>query len=1019
MKKDEDLEKILEKLGIEYKLIKNLGGGAFSNVYLMEHKVSNTLCALKVMDVRYIIETLKKINSSDNNKFKEVQIRFLKEAKFYKNIVHDNIVKIYMFGSVWDEINQIEIPYLTMEYLEGLNLEKYISNNAPLEMIKALKIAIDVLNGLDEIHKQQVVHRDIKPANIMVEEKSGKATIIDFGVAKDILSDTKLTKTGMQIGTPNYMAPEQFEDSKRVGYQIDIYSLGAVLFQMLSGELPFKGNNSFEVMCGHFHKPVPDIKVINPNLPEVINRIIQKAMAKNPNERYQNAKNFKIELMELIYGDDHRAIIAERDVATEVIVEKNYFDNFSRGSSKNFVSIDLGSETMAACCQLYGKPERININLQEFAPYLVGGDEYEIDYLETEMNGEKEKSKRLRNLVALMERRQPENLPDSHALLNFIDVEGKVVEKNGDLEYHKSLFEYFYKKGQAHSRIVLPNPKIIFQEGAGEIIPIIETINKEEIRYSPEKLLQHLLTQIIRNFVLSSSEFRNRKTKDEAGQEIEDQLILTIPNVYSLTHAENIKKYVMKHSGMGSVDIIYESDAVAYYVLDAMNESTQYEKFRSNLRRGSLDDFQILTFDIGHGTTDLSFIEICKCNSTREESRKTFYVKARSGKSHGGIRLNYIFAEYYNQCLREILDQSRFKELDPGFDFLHVREKTGFRHTTQGPILEALENFIVAIKKNMDENYIIRLSREEQAEYVDKLVDKWLNSIDANWQERTWDKQNLYDSFRQELRNVLIIDKLPGNSMRFFYESLTAIFKIQKAKLSDLIKKIEVYVKENVEDLILSLGDNLSAREFVPSPRGKSMQIVGKMIMEKPTVVVVAGQASQFKPIQKAIKCSFSKLNLPSTNLIFLKNEEAKEACCRGAVIYKNAGHLWANRNELHGTYGFMNSIRTPDYEFKILDMKALNTGTDVVLTFDYKSNYWFFYSPRAPHTFTRENPPKFFDGSTALINPFPDTQEFRVKYLKDECLIIINDIHKFKIASYGSISESIFPKVWPVVLIK
>lgn len=245
------------------------------------------------------------------------------------------------------------------------------------------------------------------------------------------------------------------------------------------------------------------------------------------------------------------------------------------------------------------------------------------------------------------------------------------------------------------------------------------------------------------------------------------------------------------------------------------------------------------------------------------------------------------------------------------------------------------------------------------------------------------------------------------------------IFKSQKLKLTALIRKIELYVKENVEDLLMNLGDNAAARESASSIGEKSRQILGKMIMEKPTIVVVAGQASQFKPIQEAIRCSFSKLNLPSNNLIFLKNEEAKEACSRGAIIYKNAGHLWANRKYLHGTYGFICSIRAPDYEFKVLDMKALNDGADVVLTFNYKSNYWFFYSSRAPHTFTQENPPKFFDGSTAPINSFADTQEFRVKYLKDECLISINDIHKFKIASYGAISQSIFPKVWPVVLKK
>ncbi|MCX6579778.1 MAG: Hsp70 family protein [Candidatus Aminicenantes bacterium] len=683
--------------------------------------------------------------------------------------------------------------------------------------------------------------------------------------------------------------------------------------------------------------------------------------------------------------------------------------------NRNYISLDLGSETMAAFCQLYGKPERKRINLQEFAPILVDFDGQDIDYLLIERNGKKEKSKRLRTLIALMDQRQPEDIPDSHALLDFVDEKGNLVVTDGEAEYKKSLFEYFYKKEQAYSRVVLPNPKIPFQEGAGEIIPIIETTYKKYIRYSPEKLFQHLITQIIRNFVLKSSEYRNRKIKDEDGQDIDDHLILTIPNVFSLTHAENIKDYVIKITGIKNVDIIYESDAVAYYVMDAIDEETQFNNFRTslkkNLKNNPKRDFQILTFDIGHGTTDLSLIEINEPKGQGKADRRTFYVKARAGKSHGGSRLNYIFAEYYNRCLREVLSQPKFKSLDPRFDFLHARAQVGVKLSTQGPIIEALENLIVAVKKNMNENYTINLSFEKQAEYIDKLVDKWLDAIDTNWKEKpeTEKEKMLYNNFRNELKNIFFIGEFPG--------CFKILFGFHSQRLIELKSKIETYVKENVEELLMNLGDIAVAREIKTFPRKKSLTVLSKMIREIPTAVVIAGQASQFKPIQEAIRKSFTVMNFLPAHLIFLKDETAKEACSRGAIIYKDAGHLWANREELHGTYGFMCTIHALDYEFKTLDMKALNEGEDVVINFAYLSSYWFFYSPRASHTFTQENPPRFFDGSTALISCFPDTKEFRVKYLKDQRLICINDKHKFKIASYGKITESIYPKVWPAVL--
>ncbi|MCU0290330.1 MAG: hypothetical protein MUF15_28610, partial [Acidobacteria bacterium] len=179
----------------------------------------------------------------------------------------------------------------------------------------------------------------------------------------------------------------------------------------------------------------------------------------------------------------------------------------------NYISFDMGSESMAAFCQLKGDPEGFAIDLQEYAQKLLGKDvdEKDIEYLWNEENGERVKSARLRTLISIEPNRQPAELPESHAKLNFIDGNGNVCSKNGVDIYNSSLFRFFYKKDQGLSRNVIPNPKIPFQEGAGMIIPEIESKEKERVRYKPEILIQHMMTQVIRNLVLKSSKLRNKK----------------------------------------------------------------------------------------------------------------------------------------------------------------------------------------------------------------------------------------------------------------------------------------------------------------------------------------------------------------------------------------------------------------------------------------------------------------------------------------------------------------------------
>ncbi len=686
----------------------------------------------------------------------------------------------------------------------------------------------------------------------------------------------------------------------------------------------------------------------------------------------------------------------------------------------NYISFDMGSESMAAFCQLKGEPEGFTIDLQEYAQKLLGKDvnEKDIEYLWNEENGKTVRSDRLRTLISIEPNRQPVELPESHAKLNFIDSNGNVCSKNGVDIYNNSLFRFFYKKDQGLSRNVIPNPKIPFQEGAGLIIPEIESKEKEKVRYKPEILIHHMMTQVIRNLVLKSSKLRNKKL-----EKADTCLILTIPNVYSLSHAQSIQKNVEKYVDINNVETIYESDAVAYYALDQRRKYKKMSQFIEDMRKScnhkKVEGYQILTIDIGHGTTDLSLIEILEPQKGEAseltetfEKRTKFFVKARTGRSDGGSRLNYILAEYYNSRLEEVLARQEFKDFKMPFNFLE-----GVLEVDQAHSLEILEKLIIAVKKSMNAGYEIKLNEQEQRGYIDELVNRCLKSLAAGWSEdEKKEKESLCNQLSNGLKQAFTLNKLPNQFLSFICEIFPDI-KIwprfsEIKKLAKLKKNIQKYVKRNVADNLKQLDRMALSRENIDLRNKKKTTFDRNR-----TFVVIAGQASQFKPIRKAIERELNILNIPTNYRLFFKGDDAKWACCRGAVVHKRAGQECGNSFEIHGTYGFLNEIKTINDAHLILDTKELNEGKKIRADFNAISTYWLFYTPRAHHTITQEGCPEFFDGRTALIECFENQKTFDVRFDQKNLSIIVNNTSGFKIATYGDVNESIYPKVWPMYL--
>ena len=287
---DNVLDAVERKSGRKYRIIKHLGGGEFSNVHLVRLESTGEEHALKILDYHFLLQKLKKEDLSDSKrKFNEIKKRFLFEASLYEKIDHPNIVKIRDSGVVAHKREGIEIPYFIMNYVKGSSLSDIIKNESPLDIDRVKRISRDVLHALEVIHQNNIIHRDLKPANIMIEEATGNAVLIDFGIAKDVVKGTKLTTTGSLLGSPIYMAPEQFIDSSKVGPRIDIYSYGVVLYEMLMGEPPFKGGNFLEIMNAHRERPVPSVREKHPHLPPWIDYILSRAMAKSPQDRYKDA----------------------------------------------------------------------------------------------------------------------------------------------------------------------------------------------------------------------------------------------------------------------------------------------------------------------------------------------------------------------------------------------------------------------------------------------------------------------------------------------------------------------------------------------------------------------------------------------------------------------------------------------------------------------------------------------------------------------------------------------------------
>jgi serine/threonine-protein kinase len=219
----------------------------------------------------------------------EARKRFIREAQTIARLQHPNIITLYDSGE------QDGKPYMVMEYIDGQDLSELLEERDRLPLDEALSYLQDIAVALDHAHTQGVVHRDIKPSNVMIEpvtsmdgEQAHRAVLMDFGIAKVYAAMTQLTGTGM-VGTLDYIAPEQIQGARDVDPLADIYSFGVMIYQVLTGQLPFKHNNPGALVMAHLIQPPPDPRETVPDIPPGAAYAIVRAMAKKPQERFGTA----------------------------------------------------------------------------------------------------------------------------------------------------------------------------------------------------------------------------------------------------------------------------------------------------------------------------------------------------------------------------------------------------------------------------------------------------------------------------------------------------------------------------------------------------------------------------------------------------------------------------------------------------------------------------------------------------------------------------------------------------------
>lgn len=263
-----------KKLNGRYHIIGSIGSGGMANVYLAHDLILDRDVAVKVLRFDF---------QNDQAAIR----RFQREALAATELVHPNIVSVYDVGEEYG------LQYLVMEYVKGMDLKRYIQTHFPIPYSTVVDITQQILSAVAMAHEHRIIHRDLKPQNILIDEH-GTVKITDFGIAI-ALSETSITQTNTMLGSVHYLSPEQARGSMATN-QSDIYAVGIILYEMLTGNVPFDGESAVTIALKHFQEEIPSVKMFDPGIPQSLENVVRHATAKDPSDRYKTANEMAEDL---------------------------------------------------------------------------------------------------------------------------------------------------------------------------------------------------------------------------------------------------------------------------------------------------------------------------------------------------------------------------------------------------------------------------------------------------------------------------------------------------------------------------------------------------------------------------------------------------------------------------------------------------------------------------------------------------------------------------------------------------
>ncbi|XQY93464.1 Stk1 family PASTA domain-containing Ser/Thr kinase [Metabacillus sp. HB246100] len=319
-----------KRISGRYKIQEVIGGGGMANVYLAKDMILEREVAMKVL----------RFDFSNDDEFIK---RFRREAQSATSLAHPNIVSIYDVGE------EDGIYYIVMEYVDGQTLKQYIQQFAPIHPRKAVNIMVQIVSAIQHAHDNQIIHRDIKPHNILIDHH-GNVKVTDFGIAM-AMSSTTITQTNSVLGSVHYLSPEQARGGL-ANKKSDIYSLGIVFFELLTGRLPFDGESAISIALKHLQSDTPSPRRWNPDIPQSIENIILKATAKDPFHRYDSSEEMeqdiessfdpkRISEPKFEVPEDEEATKAIPLITNETIEKNKIEDTIVRTSSDSVVQSEI------------------------------------------------------------------------------------------------------------------------------------------------------------------------------------------------------------------------------------------------------------------------------------------------------------------------------------------------------------------------------------------------------------------------------------------------------------------------------------------------------------------------------------------------------------------------------------------------------------------------------------------------------------------------------------------------------